>query len=59
MFFLSCACYTFVHACLYVPCGHLLGKGYHLGSLLWCLTVTLSLSHWCPGSDVILDCIDS
>ena len=26
-FFLSCVCYTFVRVCLYVPCGHLLGKG--------------------------------
>ena len=26
---------------------------------LWCLTVNLSLSHWYPGSSVVLDCIDS
>ena len=26
---------------------------------LWCLTVSLSLSHWYPGSGVVLDCIDS
>ena len=26
-FFLSCVCYVFVHVCLYVLCGHLLGKG--------------------------------
>ena len=44
---------------LYVPCGHLLGKGWPLGSRLWCLTVSLSLSHWYPGSGVVLDCIDS
>ena len=43
----------------YVPCGHLLGKGWPLGSRLWCLTVSLSLSHWYPGSGVVLDCIDS
>ena len=30
-----------------------------LGSRLWCVTVSLSLSHWCPGSGVVLDCIDS
>ena len=30
-----------------------------LGSRLWCLTVSLSLSHWYPGSGVVLDCIDS
>ena len=57
-FFLSCVCYAFVHVCLYVPCGHLLGKGWSLGSRLWCLTVSLSLSHWYPGSGVVLDCND-
>ena len=55
-FFLSC---VFVRVCLYVFCGHLLGKGWPLGSHLWCLTVNLSLSHWYPGSGVLLDCIDS
>ena len=49
----------FVSVCLYVPCGHLLGKGCPLGSCLWCLTVSLSLCHWYPGSGVVLDCIDS
>ena len=59
IFFLSCVCYAFVRVCLYVPCGHLLGKGWPLGSRLWCLTVSLSLSHWYPGSGVVFDCIDS
>ena len=59
MIFLSCVCYAFVRVCLYVPCGHLLGKGCPLGSRLWCLTVSLSLSHWYPGSRMVLDCIDS
>ena len=27
VFFLSCVCYVIVRVCLYVPCGHLLGKG--------------------------------
>ena len=27
----------FVSVCLYVLCGHLLGKGWPLGSRLWCL----------------------
>ena len=27
----------FVHVCLYVLCGHLLGKSWPLGSRLWCL----------------------
>ena len=26
-FFLSCVCYAFVRVCLYMPGGHLLGKG--------------------------------
>ena len=34
---LSCVCYVFVCVCLYVLCGHLLGKGWPLGSRLWCL----------------------
>ena len=41
-FLLSCVCYAFVSDCLYVPCGHLLGKGWPLGSRLWCPTVSLS-----------------
>ena len=59
VFVLSCVCYVFVRVCLYMLCGHLLGKGWPLGSRLWCLTVSLSLSHWYPGSGVVLDCIDS
>ena len=55
--FLSCVCYTFVHICLLMPCGHLLGKGWPLGSRLWCLIVKVSLSHWYPGSGVVLDCV--
>ena len=31
--------------CLLMPCGHLLGKGWPLGSRLWCLIRKLSLSH--------------
>ena len=34
------------------PCGHLLGKGWPLG-LLVCEVLL------CPGSGVLLDCIDS
>ena len=40
---LSCVCNVFVRVCLYVLCGHLLGKGWSLGSRLWCLTVSLSI----------------
>ena len=42
--FLSCVCYAFVRVCLYVPCGHLLGKGWSLGSHLWCPTVSFTFS---------------
>ena len=35
------------------------GKGLNLGSRLWCLTVSLSLSHWYPGSSALHDCIGS
>ena len=59
MFFLSCVCYAFVHVCLFVPYGHLLGKGLSLDPSLWCLNVSMSLSHWYPVSGVVLDCIDS
>ena len=49
----------YASVCLCVPCGHLLGNGRPLGSRLWCLTVNLLLSHWYPGSGMVLDCIDS
>ena len=43
-----------------MPCGHLLERVDLLaGSRLWCLTVSLSLSHGYPGSGVVLYCIDS
>ena len=52
MLLLSCVCYSFELVCLLMPCGHLLGKGWPLGSRLWCLIVCLSLSHvlsWVSG----------
>ena len=59
MLFLVCVCYAFVCVCLVLPCGHLLGKDWPLGSRLWCHIVSLLLSHWYPGSGVVLDCIYS
>ena len=35
------------------------GKGLTHCSCLWCLTVSLSLSHCYSGSGMVLDCIDS
>ena len=34
MLFLSCVCYAFACVCFMMPCGHLMGKGWHLGSRL-------------------------
>ena len=46
-----------VYMCLVVICCE--RADLLFGSRLWCLTVRLSLSHWYPGSGVVLDCIDS
>ena len=49
MFFLSYVCYAFVHVCLFVPCGHLLGKGWPLLALacgVSCKFVTFPLVSW-------------
>ena len=45
-----------VYMCFVVTCWE---RAAPLGSRLWCLSVNLSLSHWYPGSGVVLDCIDS
>ena len=62
LFFLSCVCYryAFVRVWLFVLYGHLLEKGLPLGTRLWCLAVSFFLLyHWCPGSGVVFNCIDS
>ena len=46
-----------VYMCLVVTCWE--RAALLAPSRLWCLTVSLSLSHWYPGSGVVLDCIDS
>ena len=53
--FLSCGCYAFLRACLLC----LVVTCWERTDRLWCITVSLSLSHWYPGSGVVLDCIDS
>ena len=50
MIFMSNVWYAFVSVRLLMPSGHLLGKGWPLGSRLWCLIVSWSLFHWYPGS---------
>ena len=42
-----------------LTCASVLGKRWPLGPRLWCLIVSSLLSHWYPGSGVVLDCIDS
>ena len=44
-----------VYMCFVVTCW----ERADLLALVWCLTVSLLLSHWYPGSGVVLDCIDS
>ena len=49
--------------CLLCLCEHLFicalwspaGKSWPLGGRLWCISLSLSLSHWYPGSGVVLD----
>ena len=41
-----------VYMCFVVTCWE---KGCPLGSRLWCLTISLSLSNWYPGSGSIPD----
>ena len=59
-FVLSCVCYVFVRECLFI-CALWSPAGKGLTSWLSFVvsTVSLSLSHWYPGSGVVLDCIDS
>ena len=52
---LLCLCVCLFVCALWSPAG----KGLPRGSRLWCLTLSLSLFHWYPWSDVVLDCIDS
>ena len=52
---LLCLCARLFICALWSPAG----KGLALDTRLWCLTVSLSLSHRYPGSGVVLDCIDS
>ena len=57
MGFFSVVCLLCLCVCLFVPCSRRLGKGCSLLSSLWCINVSVSLSGWCHGSGVVLDCI--
>ena len=50
---LLCLCAGLFICALWSPAGN------GLTSCLWCVTVSLSLSHWYPGLGVVLDCIES
>ena len=58
VFVLSCVCYVLCASAicaLWSPAG----KGLTSWLSFVVSTVSLSLSHWYPGSGVVLDCIDS
>ena len=60
LFVIYVTCLLCCLVCSLQPCGHLLGKGWPLGSLV--CDVFLCYCHFpmrCPGSGVVLDCIDS
>ena len=53
--------FQYCRVCFLQPCGHLLGKGWPLGSLV-CDVPCVVFFHFpilCPGSGVVLDCNDS
>ena len=59
-FYIYVSCLSCCLTCTLQPCGHLLGMGWPLGSLV--CDVSSCFCHfpmWCPGSGVVLDCIDS
>ena len=59
IFFILCLYLLYCLVCVMQPCGHLLGKGWLLGSPV--CDVFLCFCHfpiWCSRSCVVLDCID-
>ena len=60
LFVIYVSCLSCCLVCSSQPYGHLLGKGWPLGFLV--CDVFLCFCHfpmWCPGTGVVLDCIDS
>ena len=56
MLFMSCVCYAFVRVGLLMPCSSLLGNGSWLSFVM--SNCELALSHWYPGTGLVLHCID-
>ena len=52
-------CFWCFRVCSLLPCGHLLRKGWPLGSCWWCLLYFCHFPMLYPGSGVVLDCIVS
>ena len=59
VFFVSCVSHAFASVHWALPCGHLLWKGWPLGSCWWCLLHFCYFTRWYLGSGVVLDCIVS
>ena len=52
-------CLSCFRVCSLLPCGHLKGNAWPLGSCLWCLLWFCYFHIWYPGTGVVVDCIDS
>ena len=51
-------CLSCFRICSLLPCDHLMGKGWPLGSCLWWVLWFCYFPIWYPGIGVVLDCID-
>ena len=54
-----CLVFVVLSVCSLLPCGHLKGNGWPLGSCLWCLLWFCYWTNWYSGTGVVLACIDS
>ena len=52
-------CFSCFRVCSLLPCSHLLGKGWPLGSCWRCLLYFCYFPLWYPGSGVVLECVVS
>ena len=58
IFVIYISCLSCFLVCSLQPCGHLLGTGWPLGSLVYDVFVFCHFPMLCPVSGVVLDCID-
>ena len=63
LLWITCVIYvlwlSYFRVCSLLSCGHVNGRGWHLGSCLWCLLWFCFFPIWYPWTSVVLDCIDS